>query len=285
MRKARGFTLIELVVVIAIVGILIAMAALATRAITAQQRRSTTASRIAAIDTALVQYVMVQKRLPCPADGSIASGVAGAGTEGARDTTTGCTGNEANGVVPWVVLGLTEGDITDGWERRMTYRVFPLLASDNPSGAMSMSFCDPAGTELGTSVNGTCDTACTAAALGSCTTPQNFLASKGLTVKNLAGTVIMDPAATPPTGAAYVVISAGESGGGAMLNTGQVATSTTTDGTEEAKNYANVAYAVGSYYVDDGLSDAAGTTHFDDIVSRPTLLTVINKAALGPRSH
>jgi hypothetical protein len=37
--------------------------------------------------------------------------------------------------------------------------------------------------------------------------------------------------------------------------------------------------------VDDGISDVSGATHFDDVVSRPTVLTVINKAGLGPRSH
>ena len=62
---------------------------------------------------------------------------------------------------------------------------------------------------------------------------------------------------------------------------------TTIDGTEEKKNYANLGYTAGTtYYVDDSISDASGlATHFDDIVSRPALLTVINKAALGPRSH
>ena len=95
---------------------------------------------------------------------------------------------------------------------------------------------------------------------------------------------MMDPSSTPSTGAAYVVISAGSSGGGAYLYSGQLSTSTTTDGTEEAKNYANL--ALGAYYVDDSISDGAGAaTHFDDIVSRPALLTVINKAGLGPRAH
>ena len=93
----------------------------------------------------------------------------------------------------------------------------------------------------------------------------------------------MNPAAAPPTGAAYVMISAGETGGGAYLTTGVVATRTITDGNEERKNYANA--AVQPYYVDDSISDVAGATHFDDIVSRPSVLTVINKAALGPRSH
>lgn len=281
MRNARGFTLIELVVVLAIVGILISMAALATRGIIAQQHRSTTATRMAAIDIALVQYVMVQKRLPCPADGSLASGAVGAGLEGGRNS-SGCTTNQLKGVVPWLALGVSEADITDGWERRMTYRIATALAAD---GALDMSYCDPAGQEPVIPA-GQCNTGCNSASLASCTSPQNFLTTRGLTVKNLAGTVIMNPTGTPPTGAAYVVISAGESGGGAMLNTGQVSTSTTTDGTQEGKNYANVAYvAATSYFVDDALSEVAGASHFDDLVSRPTVLTVINKAALGPRSH
>jgi type II secretory pathway pseudopilin PulG len=281
--------LIELVVVIAIVGILIAMAALATRAITAQQRRSVTASRMAAIDTALVQYVMVQKRLPCPADGTVASATAGAGTETARDATNGCTTNEANGVVPWVVLGLTEADVTDGWDRRMTYRIQPALAADG--GPMDMSSCDPAGGAALPPPGATACVACTSATITSCTPPQTFLYGKGLQVRNINNTVVMEPSpisplTTPATGAAYVVISAGESGGNAMLNTGQVSTSTTTDGTQEAQNYASAPYVAVGYYVDDSLSEVADVTkHFDDIVLRPTLLTVINKAALGPRSH
>jgi hypothetical protein len=92
----------------------------------------------------------------------------------------------------------------------------------------------------------------------------------------------MDPALQPGinTGAAYVVISAGETGGGAYLNTGILSTSTATDGTEEKKNYANL--AVQPYYVDDTTSEAP---HFDDVVSRPSILSVASKAGVAPRSH
>ncbi|HSS26878.1 MAG TPA: type II secretion system protein, partial [Usitatibacter sp.] len=73
MRKARGFTLIEIVVVIAIMGFLVAMGAMAARAISASQKRSLTTTRMSSVDTALLQFVMVQKRLPCPADGTQSS--------------------------------------------------------------------------------------------------------------------------------------------------------------------------------------------------------------------
>jgi hypothetical protein len=186
------------------------------------------------------------------------------------------------GVVPWVSLGLSETDAMDGWNRRLTYRIQPTLALN---GALDMTYCDPAKTLTGSAV-ASCATGCTSSNVaGTCTAPADFLLGKGLEVRNAAGTgtKIMDPNATTPTGAAYIVVSAGSTGGGAYTSNGVITTSTTTDGTEEAKNYANL--ALGAYYVDDSISDGAGASHFDDLVSRPALLTVINKAGLGPRSH
>jgi prepilin-type N-terminal cleavage/methylation domain-containing protein len=281
-RPARGFTLIEIVVVMFILGVAIAMAVAITNALTSSQRLSTTTTRMQAIDAAIVQFVMQQKRLPCPADGRLASTDANAGLErrnAGNCNVTGVAGTEQYGVVPWVTLGLTESDATDGWFHRFTYRTNLALVADN---ALDMSWCDPAGTEAGATPRA-CNINCTSASLTLCTPPSAFLPTKGLVIKNVAGTTVMDPANAPYTGAAYVVISAGSTGGGAYLSSGQIGTSTTTDGTQEAKNYANA--AIQPYYVDDSISDAAGTTHFDDIVSRPALLTVINKAGLGPRSH
>jgi prepilin-type N-terminal cleavage/methylation domain-containing protein len=280
-RSPRGFTLIEIVVVLFILGVVIAMAAAVTTALTSSQRLTTTTTRMAAVDNAIVQFVMQQKRLPCPADGTLDSTNANAGTEGAHDA-TGCTTNQTAGVVPWRALGLSEQDASDGWNHRLTYRIQPGLAA---ASAMDMSWCDPAG-GAGLSGTGACITTCTSATVATaCTPPATYLQNKGLKVRNVAGTTIMDPGTSPYTGAAYVVISAGSTGGGAYTGSGQISSSTTTDGTEESKNYASVAYAAGSYYVDDSISDVAGATHFDDIVSRPAVLTVVNKAGLGPRAH
>jgi len=226
--------------------------------------------------------VMQQKRLPCPADGTLLSTANTAGNELAPDPANGCTtNNEANGVVPWRSLGLSESDATDGWNHRFTYRVQPILGANN---ALDMSWCDPAGTEPAPGPKA-CNSACTNATLTSCTPPATFLTTRGLKVHNIAGTPIMDPAAVPNTGAAYVVISAGASGGGAYLSSGQLSATTAVDGAEEQKNYANAAYSAAGYYVDDSISEVSGATHFDDVLSRPTVLTVINKAGLGPRSH
>jgi prepilin-type N-terminal cleavage/methylation domain-containing protein len=274
-----GFTLVEIAVVLVIAALVLAFAIGTAAGILNRQKYSVTSTRLAAIDVAVVQFVLQQKRLPCPADGTMDSSNASAGLEMARTAGAGCT-TQTSGVVPWRVLGLTEADITDGWGRRMTYRAHALSAAD---GGMNMAWCDPAGTEPIGSYAGFCNTGCVPATLTLCTPPSSFLANKGLQVRNIAGTVLMNPADTPPTGAAFLVISHGESGGGAYLTSGSLQTSTTTDGTEEGKNYANL--AVQAYYVDDSISDVPGATHFDDLVLRPVVLNVINRAGLGPRPH
>jgi hypothetical protein len=225
---------------------------------------------------------MQQKRFPCPANGTLASANATAGVEVAPDV-NGCTTDESGGVVPWRTLGLGEADTTDGWDRRLTYRVQKALASTSTTAPpLDMSQCDPAAPVSGVA-KANCTAGCTSAGIALCTAPADFLIGKGLEIRNVAGTTIMNPAVSPSTAAAYVVISPGETGGGGYLGSGTLATSTTVDGTQEATNYANL--ALRAYYVDDSLNGTSGTAHFDDIVSRPSLLTVINKAGLGPRSH
>ena len=284
-HRHRGFTLVEIVVVIVIMAILIAMAAALTRGVVAGQKRSLTATRMQAVEAALVQFVIQQRRLPCPANGTIASTDAAAGTETARNATTGCSTNQQGGVVPWRALGLAEADATDGWDRRVSYRVDPQLTADN---GMNMSWCDPAGTGgVGTPPNFCLET-CVSSNLALCTSPTNFLSGRGLQVRKSDGaTKLMDPLATAPhTGAAYVAISHGESGGGGYLGSGTLGASSAGDGTEEMKNYASLPYAgAATYYVDASLNEAPTTAHFDDIVSRPSVLAVITKAGLGPRSH
>lgn len=289
LRSRSGFTLIEMVVVLFIMGVVISMAAVLTRGVTAAQKRSITSTRLAAIDAALVQFVQQQRRLPCPADGTRASTVTTNPLPGdeTNRTNTGCTaaaGNyETNGVVPWRMLGLSEQDATDGWNRRITYRIDPALAADN---ALDMSACDSAGTGA-LSGTGGCQTACVSTTLTTCTPPGTFLGTKGLTVRNVSGVKVMDPTATPNTGAAYVLISHGETGGGGYINTGVLGASIVTDGTEELKNYASGSYVslAATYYVDDTTNDTSGASHFDDVVMRPSVMNVISRAGLGPRTH
>ncbi len=279
--RSKAFTLVEVAVVLFVGAILVAMTAALTRGIVASQKRSLTATRMAGAEAALIQFVQQQRRLPCPGDGTLASTANGVGQEGARVAGTGCSGDQSNGVLPWRVLGLTETEVTDGWDRRLTYRIDPELAAN---GRLDMSRCDPAGGANVGVAQPYC-AACTSATLSACTLPYNFLHNRGLKVQNVAGTVIfMDPAGPVHTAAAFVLISHGESGGGARLGSGSLSESLLTDGTEEQKNYANLAVRLAPlYYVDDSPDETGGATHFDDVIVRPSLLGVITRAGLGPR--
>jgi prepilin-type N-terminal cleavage/methylation domain-containing protein len=297
MRRSNGFTLVEIVVVLLIFAVIVSMGAVITRAVMAGQKRSVTTTRLTAIDAALAQYAAVQKRLPCPADGrKNSSNAADAGIQFVATTASaGCLLTEQRyGVVPWRDLGLSEEDATDGWGRRFTYRVFPILSADS---GMDMSQCDAAGGNGG-ALTGTCGAAgtpccatCVSTSLAACNTPLIFLkpSRSGLAVQNMSGTAVMDPTFNPPTGAAYVVISHGETGGGGYLSTGQLFISATNgkDSDQEKSNYADAAPPPPAF-IDDGINDnvdATPSVHFDDIVSRPSVVTVINKAGLGPRAH
>ena len=278
MRAKRGFTLVEILIVVVILGLIMAMAAVLLRSVSITQKRSLTNSRMANVEAAIVQFVMQTKRLPCPADGT-QSATAG-GAEMYNPAAPGSCTTQQNGVVPWRTLGLSAADILDGWDRRLTYRVATGLMA---SSAMDLSWCDPAGS--GPLVTGVCNSTgtCSSSAPANCSPPTAYLNGKGFQVRNLGAINVMDPASSPPTGAAYVLISHGESGGGAFLDTGVLSTSTTTDGTEEQKNYTT--QVLQPYYVDDQSIDVGGATHFDDVVLRPSVLSVATKAGLGPRSH
>jgi hypothetical protein len=126
------------------------------------------------------------------------------------------------------------------------------------------------------------------ATLAACTSPANFVTGRGLSVRSDVaplGILLMDPAAL--TGAAYVLISHGENRGGGYDSSGTLQAGTPANGVLEAPNANNQALPVlPAAFIDAPLNDSDdGATRFDDIVSRPTLMTLLVKAGLAPRAH
>ncbi len=307
---ARGFTLIEMAIVLAIMGLIAVMLLKLTGGMLDAQKRQTVRSQLNAVDTALANFVAVNKRLPCPADGRLANGAANAGIEivsaGPPASAIGTCNpaNQAFGVVPWVTLGLSHNEASDPWSGRFTYRVDPALASSATLPLlMDMSACDPSAT--GGTNAGRCQTPavnCTGSA--ACTTPLAFLQNKGLDVwdgqNGAAGWNVRQNNRVNGTGAAYVIISHGPLGIGAYNANGIYQTGAHIPGTDEIPNLNNTALVVPqdqtTGFRDAPLNDTTVAPvnpplppvkglHFDDYLSHPTIISVLNKANLGPRSH
>lgn len=137
MRNVRGFTLVELAISLAVIGLLLGMLIVPLNAQVDQRRMSDTQKELQLITEALMGFAVANGRLPCPAVPSTANTTAGAGLESrALGTCTGAAPLPLEGVVPWATLGVPE---TDAWGRRFTYRVITMFA-DDPAGGMQSTF-------------------------------------------------------------------------------------------------------------------------------------------------
>jgi prepilin-type N-terminal cleavage/methylation domain-containing protein len=307
-KYKQGFTLLEMAVVIVIIGLAMAMLIPTTRGMRDAENRTLVQKKLDALDTAMANFVAANRRLPCPANGTIASNAANAGVESPFPATGTCNAaSQIFGVVPWVTLGLTEEEATDPWLGRMTYRVDPALTQIAPR-LMDMSNCDPSSVAGGVGAGNSCKTPIPpCGGNAGCTSPSEFLLNKGLDVwdglNGNAGWAARQNNRSNGTGAAYVIISHGPTGSGAYNKNGSVSPFNTqtgtlaipnppgpaeTGGTNEQLNYNGKAIVLSDQnnsYRTSPLNDVVSLVHFDDYLSHPTIMSVLNKANLGPRVH
>jgi prepilin-type N-terminal cleavage/methylation domain-containing protein len=133
--KARGFTLIEMAVVLLIIGLLLGSLLMPLSMQMENQRRETTAVTVAAVGDALLGFAVVYRRLPCPdTDGD------------GLENGPGC--NNVEGDVPWATLGVGR---EDAWGHRLRYRAnnsFVAAIPNPPDTTGSLRVVDVAGTVL-----------------------------------------------------------------------------------------------------------------------------------------
>lgn len=132
-QRERGFTLLEMAIVLAIVGLLIGMAVPLLGQMMTSTRSKATRSHLETIEQALVIYVRNTGRLPCPGDPS-------ASTLG--DESNNCNSSKkADGIVPFRTLGLQQTVAEDGYGHYFTYHVATSFASSSLSTDITTGFC------------------------------------------------------------------------------------------------------------------------------------------------
>jgi type II secretory pathway pseudopilin PulG len=303
-KKSHGFSLVELAMVLFITSLMIGVFFSGGIGFLQSKTIESDRNKLRAIEAAIVSFVTVNGRLPCPADGSQLSSAANAGLE-VRDANGDCT-SQTTGVVPWRTLGVAEIDASDSSNRRLTYRAGFGLARDN---GMDMTACDPAGTgpaifpatisTICTAAMGcsaTCNSLCSISNLASCTPPATFLGQyKGLRVRS--GLVadsnsqeLMDNRTTPISqGAAFVLISHGRNGAGAYNTGSGNLTDPTSGGLAEQQNANGLGLGNADtsawYAIDTDYAEGTGENRFDDLVIRPSIMKVVLQSQRGPRSR
>jgi prepilin-type N-terminal cleavage/methylation domain-containing protein len=126
--KPSGFTLIEMSIALVIFSLMVGAVLGVGNAQISSSKISATKQKQEAIKLALINYVMRNNRMPCPAVAELAPGVFGYGVEdnaalGCVNTSINIAGTVATGIIPWVSLGLTDEVATDGYYHRYTYQV------------------------------------------------------------------------------------------------------------------------------------------------------------------
>ncbi|MEN9376977.1 MAG: hypothetical protein RL710_2134 [Pseudomonadota bacterium] len=184
-HRAAGFTLVEMAVVVTLMAIVLTMGLRLLSATRDSAAWSETKVKQERIKGALLAYLRTNGRLPCP--NSVAP------WDGAEDTP--CLVNAGRGIVPWQALGLSIGDVQDGWSNFFSYRV----ANRTPA----------------TSSNWTLTAGATAFTLGELGTP---LTAFTLRERDAAG--VLGAAVVPNP--VVMIISHGKNGAGARTVRGTV---------------------------------------------------------------
>lgn len=131
MKRSKGFTLAELAIAFVIIAILLAGALIPLRTQMEVRNTADTQRTMASIKEAILGFAQANGRLPCPANGQLASGAVSSGMEQYSISAHQCADSLGNlvtfGVVPWTTLGVPE---TDAWGRRFSYRVSPAFTDD-----------------------------------------------------------------------------------------------------------------------------------------------------------
>lgn len=131
-RHQRGFTLIEMAVVLVIAGLLIGMLAPLLGQVLENNRTAATTAHLNTIEEALVVFVRANGRIPCPA----LPNATPLGTE-----TGNCNGNNDDGIVPYRTLGLSEDVARDGYKNFFTYHVAEQYADTGLNPDITVGFC------------------------------------------------------------------------------------------------------------------------------------------------
>jgi prepilin-type N-terminal cleavage/methylation domain-containing protein len=126
-RHERGFSLIEMAMVLLILGTLLGGVLVAVSQTTENGRRTTARNQLREIESALYGFAQVNGRLPCPAvhNSNGYESPSGGGTGGVA-----CTSN--NGFVPTTTLNLNgainaDGLLLDPWQNPIRYSVAATL--------------------------------------------------------------------------------------------------------------------------------------------------------------
>lgn len=131
--STRGFTLIELAVVIALVGLAVATAASLAIPIIESSKRIQTEEKMRVISRAIAEYVAVSSSVPCPAEPNLSTTnppygyPRGTGAAGATMPAGGCLDSSGaqtfRGIVPFRALNIPEEMVRDGWGNYFVYAV------------------------------------------------------------------------------------------------------------------------------------------------------------------
>lgn len=263
--RQAGFSGALLIIAIILIGVAVLLARGLSRTDVSLEREAGTRANLARVTDALMNFAMMNARLPCPARGDDDGG--DAAPPGATPT---CTNGD--GVVPWRTLGLRREDALDGWRRKISYRVFTgpsgLPTGLTQAGGANATDCStnagaPAPPPDGTmAANGLCN-AIHGNSYG------QFLAGKGFTV--------VDQGANK-TGIAFVLISHGDSGYGAYAAEGPGRSVLPAAGGNESSNTGATSPFYSNPRSAQGIQPA-DINHFDDVV----LYKTIDELAAGSK--